>query len=162
MSDVLWTAQTYARLVGVRLRGQMQYRLSFFLLALGSFLGTGIDLIALVFLMQRVPHMDGWSLSELAFLYGAASLSFALAEMTFAGFDGLPLALQRGDFDQVLVRPLGAFVQTLAADVQPHRIGRLVQGLAALLLAIQLTPIPWTAAKVAYLPVMVVSGAAIF
>lgn len=160
--DLLWTAEVYARLVGVRLRVHMQYRLSLALLTVGSFLATGMDLIALLIIMQRTPHLAGWTLGEIAFLYGACSVSFALTEFVIGGFDLLPQSIQRGEFDRVLARPVGAFLQTLAADFQPQRLGRLAQGVAALALAALLAPVPWTPLKVLYFPVMLVSGAVIF
>src|SRR5262245_35365278 len=120
MRDILWMGEIYARLVGVRLRANMQYRLSLAFLTVGSFLSTGMDLAALLIIMQRVPHLHGWSLGEIAFLYGTCSVSFALTEIVIGGFDHLPDAIQRGEFDQVLLRPTSAFLQTLAADFQPQ------------------------------------------
>ncbi len=158
----MWTAEIYARMVGLRIRSQMQYRVSFVLLTLSSFFATLADLAALIILMTRIPHLSGWTLGELVFLYGTCAISFALTELVFNGFELLPVAIQRGEFDQVMVRPMSAFVQVLTSDFPLRRFGRLSQGAFALALAFQLTPIVWTPAKLLYFPVMIVSGAVIF
>ena len=49
------------------------------------------------------------------------------------------MVIRNGDFDKVLVRPLGAFFQILASDFTLRRFGRLAQGVVALLFAIALT-----------------------
>ena len=82
--------------------------------------------------------------------------------MVVAGFDVFPNTIRRGEFDRVLVRPVSVFVQVLSADFQLRRIGRIGQGVVALALGFAWTSIAWTPAKVAYLPIAVVSGAVIY
>jgi ABC-2 type transport system permease protein len=155
-------AVLYRRLIGARLRAQMQYRVSFLLMTLVSFVVTGSDLLAILILFNYFGELAGWRAGEVALLYGLAMIPFGLSEMVAAGFDLFPQAIQRGEFDRVLLRPVGIFVQVLAADFQLRRIGRVAQGGLALALAMAWTSIAWTPLKVLYLLVVLVSGFVMF
>jgi ABC-2 type transport system permease protein len=97
-----------------------------------------------------------------AFLYGLASVSFGLAELVGAGFDVFPETIRRGEFDRVLLRPHSAFFQVLSGDFQLRRLGRILQGLVALGLAVTWTSPDWTVGKLAYLPAVVVCGTVLY
>ena len=150
-------AVLYRRLIGARIRAQMQYRVSFLLMTLVSFVVTGSDLLAVLILFNYFEELAGWRAGEVALLYGLAMVAFGLSEMVAAGFDLFPQAIRQGEFDRVLLRPVGSFVQVLAADFQLRRLGRVSQGGLALVLAIA-----WTPLKVLYLLVVLVSGFVMF
>jgi ABC-2 type transport system permease protein len=155
-------AALYRRLVGARARGQLQYRFSFAVSLLGNVLATLTDFIAVVVLFGRVQTLAGWSLGEVALMYGLALTCFGVAEIFAPGFDTFSRLIVQGTFDRVLTRPLGAFFQTLASDVSLRKIGRAVQGLVILLVAQQLTPVQWSPEKLAVLALAIPSGAAMF
>jgi ABC-2 type transport system permease protein len=152
----------YARLVGAQVRSQMQFRASFLLQALGQALGTIVDLIALILLFQRFPSLAGWSLGEVAFLYALGGIAFALSDMLCGGFDMLSLAIQAGTFDRVLTRPASVFLQTLGSDFALRRLGRVAQAVVALVLALSLIEVDWTALKLLVALSALVSGVVIF
>ena len=162
LADWWADAVLYQRLIGARIRSQMQYRVSFLLMTLVSFVVTGSDLLAILILFKYFGELAGWRAGEVALLYGLAMVAFGLSEMVAAGFDLFPQAIRQGEFDRVLLRPVGIFVQVLAADFQLRRLGRVAQGGLALALAIAWTSIAWTPLKVLYLPVVLVSGFVMF
>jgi ABC-2 type transport system permease protein len=152
----------YRRLTGAHIRAQMQYRVSFLLMTLVRMVATGSDLLAILILFNYFGELAGWRAGEVALLYGLVMVAFGLSEMVAAGFDVFPQSIQRGEFDRLLLRPVGIFVQVLAADFQLRRLGRVAQGGLALGLAMAWTPIVWTPLKVLYLPVILVSGVVMF
>jgi ABC-2 type transport system permease protein len=154
--------ELYRRFVGARVRAQMQYRASFVLMVAITGLGLATEFLAILILFHRFEHLAGWSVGEVALLYGVASVSFGLAEMIGAGFDVFPNTIRRGELDQVLLRPASVFTQVLAADFQLRRLGRIAQGLAAIAVGLTRTPIDWSAGKVLYLPIMLASGTAMY
>jgi ABC-2 type transport system permease protein len=162
LADWWADAVLYRRLIGARLRAQMQYRASFLLMTLVSFVVTGSDLLAILILFNYFGELAGWRAGEVALLYGLAMVAFGLSEMVAAGFDLFPQAIRQGEFDRVLLRPVGIFVQVLAADFQLRRLGRIAQGSLALALAMAWTSIAWTPLKVFYLLVVLVSGFVMF
>jgi ABC-2 type transport system permease protein len=154
----------YLRLIASRIRSQMQYRLSFVLDTVVSFLATFCDLAALMIMFTQARTLGGWSFGEIAFLYGLSSLSFALHELVQGAFDNDVFAgyIQRGLFDQMLIRPLPTVFQMLAEFFLLRRLGRMAQGALAFALGIALAQPHWTLMKVLYLPLVVAGGALFF
>ncbi len=152
----------YRLFIVSRLRSQLQYRESFLVMTAVAFLGMSTELLAIIILFNRFGDLAGWSVGEVAFLHGIASVSFGLAEMFGAGFDVFPETIRRGEFDRVLLRPRSAFVQVLSADFQLRRLGRILQGCVALGLAFAWTSVDWTPEKLAYLPVVILCGTVLY
>ena len=152
----------YRRLVAARLRGQLQYRASFWMQVLGSFAVNGVELVAILVMFRHFEAMGGWGVAEVVFLYGLSSVSFAVAHGLGAGFSTFSQQIVRGEFDRVLTRPVGAFVQVLGADLQLHRLGRMLQGAIAFGFAVRAIEIEWTAGRLIYLPVIVLSATVLF
>jgi ABC-2 type transport system permease protein len=152
----------YVMLVRAQISAQMQYRGSFFVQASAQFLVTFSDFILLLLVFQRFPSIAGWTLGEVAFLYGLGGLAFGISDLVCGGFDMLSRMIRLGTFDRVLTRPVGTFVQVLASDVQVRRLGRIAQGLMTLGLALSWLEVTWTADKVLVAISAVASGVVIF
>ncbi len=153
----------YWRLIRMQLRAQAQYKLNL-IIDIGSYLLlTATEFLAVVIVFGPFPALLGWSAGEVVLLYGMASVSFGFAEMVGAGIDAFPEMIRRGEFDRVLVRPVGVLLQVVGSDFRLRRLGRITQGVFAVGLATHLLPtFRWTPTKVTMLPIGVASGAAIF
>lgn len=152
----------YLRLVGARLRAQMQYRLSLALEIAGNFLLGFIDFLAIAVIFSHLPRLGGWSLGEVAFLYGTSYLAFKLADLTVGHLDTLGQQVHTGQLDPLLVRPLGALFQVITADFSLRQVGGLLQGAVVLDLALTRVAIDWTPGRVLVVASMPVCGALIF
>lgn len=161
-ADILADLSLYLHLTAADVRAQMQYKASFLINVVGSFFSLLLEFAVILVLFGRFPQMAGWSVGEVAFLYGLASMSFGLAEMVSGGFDRFSTLIVQGTFDQIMVRPVDPFVQLFSREFQLRRLGRIAQGLAAFLVANWLVGIYWTAPKLIYLPVVLASGAVLF
>jgi ABC-2 type transport system permease protein len=152
----------YFRLVGAQVRSQLQYRTSFAFQAFANGLATFVDFIAILLLFHRFPNLAGWSLGEIAFLYGLGSVAFAISDQLCGGFDRLSLAIRTGSFDRVLTRPAGTFLQTATSDFQLRRVGRIAQAALVLVLSVTWVTIEWTPLKMLVLLSALISGVVIF
>jgi ABC-2 type transport system permease protein len=152
----------YRRLVGARIRGEMQYRASFLLQVLGTFAANTAELVTLLLLFQQVETIGGWRVGEVAFLYGISGVAFGLAHTLAAGFSRFSDLVVRGGFDRLLLRPVGSMLQVLAEDVQLRRLGGALQGLLALGLAFRLLDRHWTPGQLFYLPLVILSATLLF
>jgi ABC-2 type transport system permease protein len=155
-------ASLYMRLIGARIRAQMQYKLSFWLDMAGFGLMTWIEFAVTFVLLSRFKSVGGWGIAEVALLYGLSSIAYSIAEMAGRGFDRFGTLVQTGGFDSVLIRPLGSFFQVLSSDFQLRRLGRTFQGTAVLIYALTSLPIAWTAERMLIIPVTIASGTVIF
>lgn len=153
----------YFRLIGARLRSQMQYRVSFWLELIGFALVTGLEFALIALLVARFGTVAGWNLAELALLYGLTACAFSFAEMIGRGFDApFERMIQQGSFDGVLLRPLPSFFQVLTADFQLRRLGRTAQALVVLGYAWSQLAIDWTLDRIILVPLTIAAGTLIY
>ena len=156
--------ELYFRLIASRIRAQMQYRFSFAMDVVSNFFSNFADLAALFVMFTQATALGGWSLGQVAFLYGLSSVSFALHELFQGAFDNDVFAsyIQRGLFDQMLTRPLPVPFQMFTEYFMLRRLGRMTQGLLAFALGVALAQPHWTLPKLLYLPLVVLGGAVFF
>ena len=152
----------YLRFVAVSLRAQLQYRASVIMQALGLLLITVIEYVGVWALFERFGHIGGWTLPQVALLYGMVDVAFALSETIGRGFDAFPSMVTSGDFDRLLVRPRSTVLQLLGQELALRRLGRLVQGVAVLIWAATVLPIAWSPGKLLLLLAAIGGGVCLF
>ena len=152
----------YCRYVTISLRGQMQYRASFVMMAFGNLFATAVEFGGIVALFSRFGSLRGWRLPEIALFYGMVGMAFALAEATGRGFDLFANLIKAGDFDRLLLRPRGTAFQVAAQELQLMRVGRLLQAFVVLLWAATQLHALWTPAKFTLLVLSIAGGACLF
>jgi ABC-2 type transport system permease protein len=140
----------------------MQYPASFWMMTASFFISMALEFIGIVVLFQRFGNLKGWTLAEVALLYGIMGMGFALAEGIGRGFDMFSNLVKTGDFDRLLLRPRSTALQVLGTDMQLMRIGRLLQALVVLLWALPRLAIVWTVAKTALLLFSILGAACLF
>jgi ABC-2 type transport system permease protein len=144
------------------LRSTMAYRASFVMMTVGNFAVTGLDFVAILLMFSRVDALGGYSLPEIAFLYGLSSTSFGLADLAIGSMDRLGRRVRDGTLDTLLVRPAPVLAQVAADRFALRRLGRITQGALVLGYALGTLDLQWTVPKVLLMPVMVLSGCGIF
>jgi ABC-2 type transport system permease protein len=155
--------RAYRLIAGMWLRSTMAYRASFAMTTLGNFAVTALDFVAILLMFSRVDALGGYTLPEIAFLYGLSSTSFGLADLAIGSMDRLGRRVRDGTLDTLLVRPAPVLAQVAADRFALRRLGRVTQGMLVLGYALlALDHLHWTAWKVLLMPVMVLSGCAIF
>lgn len=152
----------WRRLVGARVRAQLEYRTSLALDSFGSLAIGFTDFLAVLVLFHQVPALSGWDLADVTFLYAVSELSFVFTDMIVGHLDQLAVQIRDGSFDLLLVRPIGSLLQVVASDFALRRVGRLLGGAALLAYSFSRVDVDWTVGRLATLPVMVASGSVIF
>lgn len=148
------TLSLYLRLLGMQLRGQLAYRLAFFLDLISTAFIVVAEFASIAVVFERFGTMKGWTLGEVAFLYGMLEFSFGWMDMIFSGFDpsNFGRAVRQGTFDRLLLRPVPLVVQVLGSDLALRRLGKVALGAGIFAFALQQTSIQWTLGKVLFLP----------
>lgn len=162
MGELRAAASIYRRLIGAQIRSQMQYRASLALDAAGVAGAQLLELAAVAIFFRHVPSLEGWSLAEVALLYGLAGAAFALSDIVLGHLDEFPSFIREGRFDGLLIRPVGTLLQLAGADFALRRLGKLTQALVVLAVAAISLDVAWTPVKVLLLPLAIVSGAVLF
>ena len=154
----------YFRLIGVQIRSQMQYRASFALELVGTGMIALFEYASLALVFERFDNLGGWTLGQVAFLYGMSEFSFGIMDMLFGGFDPsfFGLNVRRGTFDQLLLRPVNITAQVLGSEFTLRRIGKIIVGAGIFASALALSPVAWTPLKALLATLMAVSQVAFF
>jgi ABC-2 type transport system permease protein len=140
----------------------MQYKISFIVDFFATFIGMILEFAGTLVLFIHMPALGGWTLPEIAFLYGTTELSFALANMVGEGFDRMSDVIRRGEFDRILVRPHSTLFQIFSSEFAIRRLGRVGQALLVLTVALWWLPAVWGAEKWLFLIWSVLGGLVFF
>ncbi|WP_371674516.1 ABC transporter permease [Streptomyces sp. NBC_00289] len=154
--------RAYRLIAGMWIRSTMAYRASFAMTVLGNLLVTALDFVAILLMFSRVDSLGGYSLPEVALLYGLSVTSFGFADLVVGSAGRLGTRVRDGTLDTLLVRPAPVLAQASADRFAPRRFARMVQGALVLGYALVAVDIDWSVPKTLLLPVTLVSGAAIF
>ncbi len=161
-SRVIDGLRAYRLIAGMWIRSTMTYRTSFALTVAGNLLLTGMDFVAILLMFSRVDSLAGWTLPEVALLYGLSVTAFGIADLLFGSAEALGARMRDGSFDTLLVRPVPVLAQVGADRFALRRLGRITQGALVLGWALASVDVAWSAGKVLLVPVTVASGAAVF
>ncbi|MFJ9536444.1 ABC transporter permease [Streptomyces sp. NPDC101225] len=154
--------RAYRLIAGMWVRSSMTYRTSFLVTVCGNLLVTGLDFIGILLMFSQVHSLGGWTLPEIAFLYGLSVTSFGIADLVLGSMDVLGARIRDGSFDTLLVRPAPVLAQIGADRFALRRLGRIVQGTLVLGWALASVDVGWSVAKVLLVPVTLAAGALIF
>ncbi|MFF9088040.1 ABC transporter permease [Streptomyces sp. NPDC014991] len=154
--------RAYRLVAGMWVRSTMAYRASFAMTTFGNFAATFFDFVTIMLMFSRVDTLGGYSLPEVAFLYGLSATSFGLADLVIGSMDRLGRRVRDGTLDTLLVRPAPVLAQVAADRFALRRLGRVTQGALVLGWSLTRLDVAWTVPKVLLMPVTVVSGFGIF
>jgi ABC-2 type transport system permease protein len=153
----------YLRMIGASIRGQMQYKIAFWIDLIGFLVTSGIEFVVIAILFMRFDSIAGWSIYEVGLLYALTNIAFSLAEMVMRGFDApFETMMQRGSFDGVLIRPLDSFFQIMSSEFQLRRLGRTSQAVAVLIFALSNLSINWSFSNIILFLLTIISGVIIY
>ncbi|MFI6489431.1 ABC transporter permease [Streptomyces sp. NPDC050564] len=154
--------RAYRMIAAMWIRSTMAYRASFAMTTLGNFAATALDFVAILLMFSQVDRLGGYSLPEVAFLYGVAGTAFGIADLALGSMDRLGRRVRDGTLDTLLVRPVPVLAQVAADRFALRRLGRITQGLLVLGYAIAVLDISWTPLRLLMIPLMLLSGGVIF
>lgn len=151
------TLALYRRLLSVQVRSQMQYRVSFVLELVATIVNMSLIFLSVALVLQRFGGLGGWSVGEVAFLWGMVEMAFGTMDLLFGGFDPATFGrkVRLGTFDQILLRPVSIITQVLGSEFLLRRLGRIAQGMVIFGVALALIDMEWTVGKVLYWPLVI-------
>jgi ABC-2 type transport system permease protein len=117
-------------------KGQMSYRSSFVYEILGMASLTIAHILGIYFLFEKFTSVGGWSFWEVVYLYGMVTVAMGIAQLMSSGLNSVADFVRTGEFDRYLIRPISPLVHILPHSFAIHRLGRVAQGLVALVVAL--------------------------
>ena len=120
-------AAIYRRLVGARVRSELQYRTSFAASVLAQIVITFLDCVVILAIFTQVPALGGWDRGQVLVLYASSILSFGTADLIAGPVEQTALYVRLGTYDRLLIRPVGVLWQIFGYEFALRRIGRILQ-----------------------------------
>jgi ABC-2 type transport system permease protein len=151
----------YFKLIGISMRGRMQYRADFVTGIVSIILLNAVQLGLIGILVSRFVHLNGWGVWEIVLLYGMWMLSHSVYSMFFWHLNTLEDHIIQGTFDQFLIRPLSPLVQFLGREIQYMGFGDVVVGVACIGLSYTQLNLAWGAGEIGFLLLAIAAGAVI-
>ena len=152
----------YFKYMAMLLKSQMQYKASFLMTALGQFLVSFTAFFGVYFMFDRFHSVDGFTFSQILICFSITLMAYSITECFARGFDLFPRLIQSGNLDRILVRPRGEIFQVLTANMEFSRVGRLIQAIWMLVIAVSASEIQWTVDKIRTVVMMLIGGVAVF
>lgn len=154
--------RAYALIARMWLRASMAYRTSFWLTTVGNGVTSALDFVVIAIMFTHTSALGGWTLPQVAFLYGTSGMTLGLADLAVGSLDQLGQRVRDGSVDTVLVRPAGALAQLSADRFALRRVGRVAQSALVLAWAVSRLHLDWTAGRLLVTLMLLVCGGVIF
>jgi ABC-2 type transport system permease protein len=158
--EALHHGRRYFDIAWLWVRAAWAYPASFIMLAVGNGLITGLDFVGLWIMFSHLNDLKGFTLAEVAFLYGAGSVGLGIADTLIGSVERIGTYVRTGRLDQMLTKPVPLLVQVCADQFTLRRLGRITQ--AVIVFGWASTYVDWTPLRVLVAASMIVSGAAVF
>lgn len=155
-------ARIYARLQLLHVRSHLEYEADFWIAMVGAACTQFANFVFIWALFSRIPSVEGWTLWEIAFLYGLTTFPRGAASLLCSGPFQLRSLVNSGQFDRLLVRPISPALQvvTQTSNLQ----GSAVMLISAVLLARASSQlhVPWDVSKAGMLLLTLLSSSVLF
>ena len=140
-------------LVAANVRGELQYRTNFLVMMLTGLVWDGTSFAVIWVTLSRFHTIGGWTLGELAFLYGLLLFESSISTLIFSFSQGsmFEWLVREGQFDRYLVRPLPLLLQLITSRLHVPILGSMLGGITLCLVANTMVHIDWSPAALAYL-----------
>ena len=140
--------RVYFKTILMLIKMQLEYRKAFIISVIGSFLITFLLTISVYFLFEEFNQIGDWTFYEVAFLFGMVFLNFSISEMFLRGLDHFDNIIKNGEFDRILIRPQNLLMQATCTEFDLSKIGRIIQCLAVIVIALVNIDMEWNIYKV--------------
>jgi len=154
--------ESYAILLGSRIRAQMTYRSSFWINTVNSFFSGILEFVETYVLLTNTPTLGGLNFAQASLVFGLANLGWSLADLVFGQSDNIPRYIREGKLEAFLVRPMPLLAQMITSDFQLRRLGRAFLGLVIAVIVLFWVHLDFNVATIYLLITTPLYGAAIY
>lgn len=149
----------YFRLQLMQLRSTVEYSADFWIGILGAILMQASGLVFITALFSQIPAIAGWTVWNIALMYGLAMVPKGLTELFCDGPWMLRSKVNSGEFDRILVRPVSPALQSATSIVSIHGLGQVILGVVLIALGLSRSDAALQWWSLPYLVVIVIAGA---
>ncbi|MFH1075161.1 MAG: ABC-2 family transporter protein [Candidatus Firestonebacteria bacterium] len=158
MKEIYSAIRCFTALQSINIKNALSYVANFWIDMLIFAIDQCSGLIFLWIIFTRVNTINGWSLSEIVFLYGMLVLSLSLYRLFFQGVRDTGSLILNGGLDQYLTKPRNTLFLMSIRRSNINGLGDFITGLCLIILAGHYMNYEWGLFKVILLAVFIISG----
>jgi len=155
------TVFLFFRFQGQNLKIRLEYKADSAILFVSGATLQILGFLFLAVLFTKIPEVAGWTLWELVLMLSAIYVTEGIVSFGFEGSWNLSFLVHSGEMERFLLRPVSPAFQIMTFTLGIHGLGNIAIGVGLFALAFQHVAIVWDPLKVAFVPVFVVSAAAL-
>jgi ABC-2 type transport system permease protein len=140
MPNVKATARFATSLVATSVRSAMAERAAFLMRVILMAVNNAIFFTFWIVLLSRVPRIRGYTLGDVAVLYGIVAVAHGLAVFVGGGIQYLARVIHDGELDALIAQPKPTLLYAVGLRSQPSGLGDIVSGLVMIALSGRVTP----------------------
>lgn len=150
----------YVDIAWLWVRAAMIYPASFWMLVIGSLLINLLDFVGLWVMFSSIDHLGGFTLRQIALLYGASGIGIGIADTLIGSVERIGTYVRTGRLDQMMTKPVPLLAQVCSDQFTLRRLGRVTQ--ASVVFVWASGGVDWTATRVLVAISMLLSAAVLF
>jgi ABC-2 type transport system permease protein len=148
----------YFKIEAQYIKGQMQYRVDFFVSSIGMLFSSLATLSIFAVLFNSIPNLAGWSLMEMVFIYAFYMIAISPMQILFDAVWFLRMKVQSGEFVKYYFRPMNIMFYFMSERFDIKGLTQLAAGLALLVYSSIQLGLGWSVGKVLILILAVFSA----
>jgi len=135
MATIKPTVRFARALVGTSVRSAMAERGAFFMRVILMAVNNAIFFTFWIVLLSRVPRIRGYTLGDVALLYGIVAVANGVAVFVAGGAQYLARMIHDGELDALIAQPKPTLLYAVGLRSQPAGLGDVVSGLVMIALS---------------------------
>jgi len=152
------TNNVYLKLILAAIKSKMEYKFTFGFSVFAIIVFYIGQLGIILVIMNKFKTINGWTLGEMAFLYGLLVFSQGITFLVFNALNHFERFIIQGEFDRVLIRPLNPLIQVLCSGLQISSVAHFIIGVTAIIFGSVSAGLEWSFGKLIFLA-FVIGGA---
>lgn len=152
----------YFSYLSINIKSILQYKASFILMTIGEFLVSFTTFLGIFFIFERFQSIGRFTYSQVLLCFSIVLMGYSIAECFCRGFIDFSVMIKNGGFDKIMVRPRNPIIQVLGSKLDLTGIGKIIQALVMLVIAIANINLVWTVSKIITIIFMLIGGIILF
>lgn len=162
MTNVFSNISLYLSFLKASLKETLIYRLDCIVGIISQIVTQLVEIIFIWIVFQNTENLAGWNFKQMILLYGITLISIAISDFCFdALYDLGPKYIRRGEFDNIMLRPVHPLLSIIGSSKAFTAFGYLLLGLIMTITMLIQLAIPITFVLILKIVFFSIVGAAI-